>query len=263
MSWYEYSRHATSVLVHYLRSYDHILQRLDERKLLDALSLKRLVAFTNALYDEWPLRKPDSSEAHPLNAIRIPEFPISDIVFGTSSVSWFMGTTAECEMSDSTRSILEDVRRRGEDLMTEVPLSLRSTNKGYRFTMTFPEGERAIEVHLRNGNKPVLQGTLVPELWRAGSNRDKSRSGTERTRGKKLLLQNLHCHLSCYSEPMNSSDLLSTDIALTERMMYIALDTWFLQEHFAMQLQQARHHIEKRMEALRRDLCLHSVRRGE
>ena len=68
MSWYEYSRHATSVLVYYLRSYDHILQRLDERELLDTLTLEQLVEFTNALYDEWPMRKPDWSVRHPLNA---------------------------------------------------------------------------------------------------------------------------------------------------------------------------------------------------
>jgi hypothetical protein len=61
MSWYEYSRHATSVLVYYLRSYDRLLQKLDERGLLDALALQPLVEFTNAIYDEWPLRKPDGS----------------------------------------------------------------------------------------------------------------------------------------------------------------------------------------------------------
>jgi hypothetical protein len=60
MSWYEHSRHATSVLVYYLRSYDHILKRLDDRKLLDALTLEELVEFTNAIYDEWPLRNGDS-----------------------------------------------------------------------------------------------------------------------------------------------------------------------------------------------------------
>lgn len=49
MSWYEYSRHATSVLVFYLRSYDCILQKLDESDRLDALTFPQLVAFTNAL----------------------------------------------------------------------------------------------------------------------------------------------------------------------------------------------------------------------
>jgi hypothetical protein len=120
MSWYEYSRHATSVLVYYLRSYDHILQRLDERAFLDTLTLGQLVAFTNTLYDEWPIRKPE----------------------------------------------------------------------------------------------------------------------------------NLHHHLSCDSDPMNSLDILSTDIPLAERIMYIALNTWFVQNHFAMQLQQARDHVERRIEAL-------------
>jgi len=50
---------------------------------------------------------------------------------------------------------------------------------------------------------------------------------------------------------MNSLDILSADIPLAERVMYIALDAWFLQDHFAMQLQQARDHVEKCIEALR------------
>jgi hypothetical protein len=121
MSWYEYSRHATSVLVYYLRCYDHLLRRLDERKLLDTLILEQLVAFTNTLYDEWPMRKPDWS---------------------------------------------------------------------------------------------------------------------------------VHHHLSDEADLMNSLDMLSADIPLAERMMYIALDTWFLPDCFAIQLQQARDHIERRIESL-------------
>ncbi len=116
MSWYEYSRHATSVLVYYLRGYDHLLQRLDARGLLDALALEPLVEFTNALYDAWPMRKADASVSHPR---------------------------------------------------------------------------------------------------------------------------------------MNSLDILSTDIPLAERMMYIVLDTWFLPDQFATQLQQARDHVERRIEAFR------------
>jgi hypothetical protein len=49
MSWYEYSRHSTSVLVFYLRSYDCLLQKLDERELLDAMTLPQLVEFTNSI----------------------------------------------------------------------------------------------------------------------------------------------------------------------------------------------------------------------
>ena len=135
ISWYEYSRHATSVLVYYLRGYDHILQKLDEKNLLDTLTLEHLVEFTNALYDEWPIRKPDWRLS--LNAIRASEFPISGIKV----------------------------------------------------------------------------------------NHD--------------------------SDRMNSLDILSTDISLAERMMYIALDTWFLRDHFAMQLQQARDHVERRIEGFR------------
>jgi hypothetical protein len=122
MSWYEYSRHATSVVVYYLRSYDHILQKLDEREHLDSLTLEQLVEFTNALYDEWPIRKPD---------------------------------------------------------------------------------------------------------WSARP------------------------HLCDDSNSMSTQDILSTDIPLSERIMYIALDSSFPQDHFAIQLQQARDHIERQIEALR------------
>ena len=69
MSWYRYSRHATSVLVHYLRGYDHLLQRLDAMEILDTSTLQQLVRFTNALHDEWPLRRENG------NAGRRPKDP--------------------------------------------------------------------------------------------------------------------------------------------------------------------------------------------
>jgi hypothetical protein len=144
MSWYEYSRHAISVLVYYLRSYDHILQRLDERGLLDTLTFEHLVGFTNTIYEEWPMRKSCRSARYFQNTIRVSEFPIS-----------------------------------GE----------LNHDSGY----------------------------------------------------------------------MNSLDILSMDIPLAERMMYIALDTSFLRDHFAVQLQQAREHIEKRIEAFRSEPCIHST----
>jgi len=264
MSWYEYSRHATSVLVYYLRGYDHLLRRLDERECLDTLTLEQLVEFTNRLYDEWPIRKPDWSARHPLNAIRVPGFPRSGVELSTaSSLDWFTGATTGGEISASTESTLEDVRRHREEMTTKVPLRLQSTDKGYRFTLTFPEAERDIDVHLRNGNQPVLKGTLVQELWRAGINREESWPGTDRIKGKRLLLQNLHHCLSHDSDPMSSLDILSTDIPLAERMMYIVLDTWFLQDHFARQLQQARDHVDRRIEALFHEPCTRSKGGGE
>ncbi len=87
MSWYEYSRHATSVLVYYLRAYDHILQKLDERERPSRLNLDNLVAFTNALFDEWPFRQPDrslsqscSEPSSPMNTLDIlsTDMPLSE-----------------------------------------------------------------------------------------------------------------------------------------------------------------------------------------
>jgi hypothetical protein len=79
MSWYEYSRHATGVLVYYLRSYDHVLQKLDERKRLDVWNLKQLVGLTNALYDGWPLRRPgeDSSQMNSLDLLET-DIPLAE-----------------------------------------------------------------------------------------------------------------------------------------------------------------------------------------
>jgi hypothetical protein len=62
MSWYEYSRHSTSVLVYYLRGYDHLLQKLDDMHLLEAATLRQIVELTNSLYDNWPLRNANKLE---------------------------------------------------------------------------------------------------------------------------------------------------------------------------------------------------------
>lgn len=79
MTWYEFSRHATSVLVYYLRAYDFIVQRLDESELLSSLTLGQVVEFTNALYDEWPLRNQGGSVQHPPSAIQEPELPMNSL----------------------------------------------------------------------------------------------------------------------------------------------------------------------------------------
>jgi hypothetical protein len=130
LSWYEYSRHATSVLVYYLRGYDHLLQMLDDRKLLDRQSLDQLVGFTNRLFDTWPLKHAD--------------------------------------------------RKAPESLVkTKAPLST---------------------------------------------------------------------HPNHFSERMSSMEILSRDIPLRERILYLALDTWYRKDLFSAQLQQARDHLEKCME---------------
>jgi hypothetical protein len=80
MSWYQYSRHAISVLVYYLRCYDHLLHRIDERCLLDELTLEQLVEFTNALYDSWPFRDlPQVSRSDDSGFMNSPDILSKDI----------------------------------------------------------------------------------------------------------------------------------------------------------------------------------------
>jgi hypothetical protein len=244
MSWYEYSRHATSVLVYYLRSFDHIIQILDERSVLDKLTLERLVEFTNALYDKWPMKRPDFDSLYPLTGIRVPEYPIPNTILGASSIDWFTGIETQYEIPDSTRLDTKADCSPKQDRIREIPFKLQSTCKGYKFTMKFPEEQCAIEVFLRNGNKPVLQGSCISDLWRIGAGEGEKRSGTKLSKGKKCLLQRLHCFLVGTPGQMNSLELLSMDIPLSERILYIALDTWFLKNHLATQLRRARIYCE-------------------
>jgi hypothetical protein len=61
LSWYGYSRHATSVLVYYLRAFDHLLVRMNEAAVLARLPLRQLASFTNALHDDWPFQRPTAA----------------------------------------------------------------------------------------------------------------------------------------------------------------------------------------------------------
>ena len=49
---------------------------------------------------------------------------------------------------------------------------------------------------------------------------------------------------------MDTLAILSTDIPLAERVMYIALDTWFLPDRFGEQLVQAREFVGRSIDAL-------------
>jgi hypothetical protein len=90
MSWYEYSRHATSVLVYYLRGYDCLLQQLDERGLIDELTLEQLVGFTNGLYEGWPLRKTEASDRMNSLDILSTDIPVAERIMYLALDTWFL-----------------------------------------------------------------------------------------------------------------------------------------------------------------------------
>ena len=114
MSWYEYSRHATSVLVYYLRSYDRLLQELDERRLLDTLDLEKLVAFTNALYDAWPLRRPGRSAPDPVNQCSRPtnppyilsrDIPVAERIMYIALDTWFLPDRFDAQLQQARERV--------------------------------------------------------------------------------------------------------------------------------------------------------------
>ena len=51
------------------------------------------------------------------------------------------------------------------------------------------------------------------------------------------------------SDRMTSLEILSKEIPLPERIMHIALDPWYRKDCFSAQLQQARDHLEKYIDA--------------
>ena len=92
MSWYEYSRHATSVLVYYLRSYDYLLQKLDERELLETMTLEQVVGFTNRLYDAWPIKNAGRSARHRMNSLEVlsTDIPLAERIMHIALGTWFL-----------------------------------------------------------------------------------------------------------------------------------------------------------------------------
>jgi hypothetical protein len=104
MSWYEYSRHSTSVLVYYLRCYDRLLQRLDEKGLLDSLTLEQIVSFTNSYYDEWPLRQPDATgESKRMNSLDIlsMDIPLAERIMFIALDTWFQNDHLAAQMKQA------------------------------------------------------------------------------------------------------------------------------------------------------------------
>jgi hypothetical protein len=110
MSWYEYSRHATSVLVYYLRGYDCILQELDGKGFLDGLSLEKLVAFTNALYDEWPMREPGRRHSP---EILVTAIPLAERVLYIALGTRFLHGHWEAQLRHARESIEERIEMLG------------------------------------------------------------------------------------------------------------------------------------------------------
>ncbi|NLT68023.1 MAG: hypothetical protein GXX84_15580 [Acidobacteria bacterium] len=113
MTWYEYSRHSTSVFVYYLRSYDQVLQKCEERGLLDKLTMQQLVAFTNTLYDDWPLRNQECAD--PV-AILSTDIPLSERILYIALATRFRRGDFAVQLQNARARI----EKRIDDLSAEV-----------------------------------------------------------------------------------------------------------------------------------------------
>jgi hypothetical protein len=116
MSWYEYSRHATSVLVYYLRSYDHLFQILDEEGILDGQNLRQLAAFTNAIFDAWPLgSRGDKSPQDDSLDVHATDLPEAEKTLYVALDSRFLNRDFVVQLRKARNFILGRVRTQSRD----------------------------------------------------------------------------------------------------------------------------------------------------
>ena len=123
MSWYEYSRHATSVLVYYLRGYEYIIQLLKDVGRADIPTLSRLVEFTNELYDNWPLRNhekvaddeanPDSDQMDSLEILSI-DIPLTERMFHIAIGSELCRDSFAARLNEARTFVKQRVASLGE-----------------------------------------------------------------------------------------------------------------------------------------------------
>jgi len=250
MSWYEYSRHSTAVLVYYLRSYDYLIQKLDENGILEDLPLEKIVEFTNSLFETWPLKESHRGVFHESSQYRLPKLPAQGIFLKKDEINWLVGT--ENEFSEYEKLLNEsnwdESKKLSERIIKEVPYEISTTDSGYLFTLNFQNNKKEIHIDIVNGNMPALKGEFIPELWRAGINLVHPDSVSHLTRGKAELLDEV---IRAFPEHLKKLQVLSMcGIPLAERIMYTALDTMFLKKHFKEQLKQARTHINKSIDEL-------------
>lgn len=249
MSWYDYSRHGTAVLVAYLRSYDHIMQKLDEKDLLEDISLQQIAELTNNLYENFS-EKASCSVDKDLSEWKVPKFPLVARNLKNDTLWWFTGTAKDAEKLDTLndkwnslgfgnpeRRAAYDVYDHFRDTIEEeVQYHVHSTETGYRFEIDVKGDTKILHVDINNDNSPTVREKDSPDFWRIGVPIRQRYTYTEDVNvlGMRELVRNLDYGVfNC----MNSLKILTLDsVTLSEGMFLNAINYNLDRRYYKKQL---------------------------
>jgi hypothetical protein len=251
MSWYEYSRHSTAVMVAYLRVYDFLFEQMDAQGKLENKSLDELIKFTNELANNWEFKKPvHFYKSTQEDWITPKHYASGKIITKGKNTTILTGSFEECakseEMEKQYRSSKE---RKNEDweayhnlrnnITKQLNYTIVSTTRGYKIIF---DKKHVVHIDLE-GNKPKFREEENEFLKRVGYD---AYEQTQLEAGKDKIITSLNDAVYKW-ENNKHVDEYSLDIPIKEKLLYIGLNT-NLSKHYKKQLPILRENIEKRIE---------------
>ncbi len=255
MSWYEYSRHSTAVMVAYLRVYDFIFEKMDTQGKLENKSLEELTQFTNEVSNKWKFSKPSGpykSENGPIEENwTIPTHYASGKIISTKkNIDILIGTFEEyhnynimCDTYWASKEKKEENKTAYETLRSNIIKQMNytvvSTKQGYKFIF---DKKHVIHIDLE-GNKPKFREEEYEFIQRIGYSTYNTMTALEL--GKDEILNNLRHAISGYNYNTKTYiDSYTLNIPIKEKLLYIGLNTNF-SKHYDKQVPIFREEIEQ------------------
>lgn len=246
MSWYEYSRHSTAVLVAYLRAFDFLLEMMDKRDKLESKSLDEVVEFTNDLFDNWEFPRPVHFSKSNEKDWRLPRHyaPGKSVTADKHGKDILLGTFEESrKYANINRRYWEDLKEKCIELkqvrdelrdriVKSLPYAIVSTLQGYKVIF-----DKRHEVHVDlQGNRLRFRDNEREFLCRIGY--DTREGMNEWMSGKDIIMCMLKTGLGA------SQDAYLLDIPVKERLLHVGLMTHFFKQ-WQKQMPQVRECIER------------------
>jgi len=150
-----------------------------------------------------------------------------------------------------------------EKISKEIPYTLTATEEGYEFDFNFDDERKKIQVEIVDGNKPILKGELVGDLWRHGVNYQihEKHGDNIQNRGECNLLRIITRKFDYWHPKIKNGETCSGDLgrhklltheslSFAEAKTYAGLNSWIHPDVMDVQLKRAREHIDKKIDEL-------------
>ena len=250
MSWYEYSRHSTAVLVSYLRAYDYLLQKMAEKIDVVSLPLSELTLLINRFYDQWSFRLNTTCRTNLIDC-RLKKYPQVGIEWHEDMQYFY----AAADVLTLRKKLLknkefDEAISIGKKHFIDVVYRIVSTEKGYSVIFNLPDGDREIEVEIDSAGRLIFVDNEFP-YWRIVANYSKHEdvSDNEKDRGRAYLLGQIRGKVFPYEDMMYSKEYFPM-MHSSEAVMYKALATDFSRGNFEAELTMKREAVDRFVESL-------------